>query len=85
MTILSTEILPRTLMLFRLARHPRRRNCFDGAPSRRAVPAHGIKLDVLTNGKQALLTPPRRSHRAMFWRQIIHIYVELIFGCDNFK
>jgi hypothetical protein len=53
MTILSTEILPLTLMLFRLARHPRRRSCFDGAPSRRAVPALGIKLDVLTKGKQA--------------------------------
>jgi hypothetical protein len=128
MTILSTEILPLTLMLFRLAGHPRRRICFDGAPSRRTVPAHGIKLDLLTKGKQAaviirflrvlvgsalacarhpiiwkvkklrervgymmgkgnlfLLTPARRSQSAMFWRQFIHIYVELIFGCDNFK
>jgi hypothetical protein len=29
--------------------------------------------------------PTLRSQGAMFWQQFIHIYVELIFGCDNFK
>ena len=53
MTILSTEIPAADAHAFRLARHPQRRSCFDGTLSRRAVPAHGIKLDVLTKRKEA--------------------------------
>jgi hypothetical protein len=50
MTILSTKILPLTLMA---SVSPNTRGGAAASTARRAVPAHGIKLNVLTKGKQA--------------------------------
>jgi hypothetical protein len=127
MTILSTEILPLTLMLpsrrtpaetellRRRAEPPSRSRARDQtrlAHKREASRSHSRFLRVLVGSALACarrpiiwkvkklrervgymigkatwrpLTPARRSHNAMFWRQFIHIYGELIFGCDNFK
>jgi hypothetical protein len=32
-----------------------------------------------------VLSACRGLRHAMFWQQFIHIYVEFILGCDNFK